>query len=409
MGSANIFAVLYLIKKGYKGQITMIDKGKSIVNRQSKDILNGFMGAGAFSDGKYVFANYRDSTPLFISDNDRFKYQEFIKSIIEEHIKTVNKSPERIHDLYLKDIELKQSETWHLGTNNNLELGNKIHDFLIKNKVELIFNLDVTDIDYENKVINDYIHYDYCQIGLGRTGYKQIKKLVPDNSFDFDTIHIGGRFETHYNYNIKKIAEDIQYDFKFIKQYEKDISIRTFCVNHKYSYIIQEKHDFGVLYNGHAYNNKPIKQNDLTNFAILCQLHDKNVDKIQKYLLSLFKEHSIVINGKTDFISSFKRNINTNVILKNWKEFINIIENKKLLKVFNYIQDFIIELNEILHYENNYNFYIPEVKLTSGILKTENNCQLNMIKDVAWVGDSCLGTRGIVPSAISGIHAVSKI
>ena len=65
-GPAGIFTALELLRRGYKGKITLVEKGKSVENRHCPKaetgrcmncqpychITTGFSGAGAFSDGK---------------------------------------------------------------------------------------------------------------------------------------------------------------------------------------------------------------------------------------------------------------------------------------------------------------------------------------------------------------------
>ena len=65
-GPAGIFTALELIRKGYKGHITLVEKGQSVEKRHCPKaetgrcmnckpychITTGFSGAGAFSDGK---------------------------------------------------------------------------------------------------------------------------------------------------------------------------------------------------------------------------------------------------------------------------------------------------------------------------------------------------------------------
>lgn len=64
-GPAGIFTALELLNKGYKGKITIVEKGAAIEKRacpkaktgvcvhcRNCHITTGFSGAGAFSDGK---------------------------------------------------------------------------------------------------------------------------------------------------------------------------------------------------------------------------------------------------------------------------------------------------------------------------------------------------------------------
>ena len=75
-GPSNLFSVLHLLNEGFLGkEICIIDRGKNIYERKPNDLLEGFLGAGGFSDGKYIFSNQTDT----ISNNysNREKYHSF--------------------------------------------------------------------------------------------------------------------------------------------------------------------------------------------------------------------------------------------------------------------------------------------------------------------------------------------
>ena len=56
-GVANVFCAIDMLNSGISGtNILMIDSGKDPYKREPKEILNGFLGAGAFSDFKVNFS-----------------------------------------------------------------------------------------------------------------------------------------------------------------------------------------------------------------------------------------------------------------------------------------------------------------------------------------------------------------
>ena len=70
-GPANLFSILYLIENGFDGSlITVIDRGENPYNRAREDLLYGFGGAGFWSDGKYIFADYYS----VVNEEERTKY-----------------------------------------------------------------------------------------------------------------------------------------------------------------------------------------------------------------------------------------------------------------------------------------------------------------------------------------------
>jgi uncharacterized FAD-dependent dehydrogenase len=406
-GPSNIFAALYLLRHGYKDSINFIDKGKSPHHRTNKDLLFGFFGAGSWSDGKNVFAPYQDSTPYWI---DKTEYVEFMKSIYVEFLgkENINISiPVPEHGLSLiNGVELKQSEVWHLGTTNNVMLGKKIYDYMLKQGVYFYWNQNVFDVDFNQKKIYTeegmIFNYDVLQIGLGKTGNKLINNLVDPKYIKPNSVHIGGRFETPYNSTIQHLVENVQYDFKFTKMY-KDIELRTFCVNNKSAYIAEEEMDGRIQFNGHAYGNDTSKINNLTNFAILAEIKCNNTMELQNEMLKSLQGHTYMIQGKKfDFNSTITF---TPVTIK-WGELRKIWG----VELISHFEDFVENLDKILGFDYNYLFFIPEIKLSPGTIDVnKENMEIYDIRDIKWVGDSCVGTRGIVPAAVSGMYAIKGL
>lgn len=93
---------------------------------------------------------------------------------------------------------------------------------------------------HEAKFIKDKqifkIPFNKAIIGLGRTGQKTIKEIYRKYSIENtdDELHFGVRFECPFNKKLEKFVKNIQYDFKFSKDFDGNSlkNIRTFCVNH---------------------------------------------------------------------------------------------------------------------------------------------------------------------------------
>ena len=51
-GPSTIMALLKLTENNYNGNILVLEKGKSLDTRQPNEVINGFAGAGCFSDSK---------------------------------------------------------------------------------------------------------------------------------------------------------------------------------------------------------------------------------------------------------------------------------------------------------------------------------------------------------------------
>ena len=78
-GVAGINAATKLINNSYPGElITIIDKGKDPYNRLPEEVMEGFAGAGLFSDGKYCYLSNDDLFTLamniaFSGDTEAYK------------------------------------------------------------------------------------------------------------------------------------------------------------------------------------------------------------------------------------------------------------------------------------------------------------------------------------------------
>jgi uncharacterized FAD-dependent dehydrogenase len=76
---------------------------------------------------------------------------------------------------------------------------------------------------------------------------------------------------------------------------------------------------------------------------------------------------------------------------------------------FEYIVDFIYDLNQVFQFGNDYGIYIPEVKfLSEEVLVNYDNLSLIDYPNVHFVGDS-LSSRGIAVSAAHGVLVGSAI
>ncbi len=54
-GVANVNAATKLIDNGFDGKITIIDMGKNPYDRKYSEVMEGFLGAGGWSDGKLTY------------------------------------------------------------------------------------------------------------------------------------------------------------------------------------------------------------------------------------------------------------------------------------------------------------------------------------------------------------------
>lgn len=400
-GPSNIFSILYLLENGIEGSsIFLIDKGASPYDRKKEDLLYGFGGAGLYSDCKLIFSNAEDTISHLIPNKE--KYFEIIKGIVEHFHPRPNLINISTPKEYISKSELQliQSECWHVGSDYGLILNQNIYTYLISQGVNLILNTEVLDIDLDEKRIrvNKYIYnYDFLQIGTGKIGGKQLLSNLYqkyDIKIKKGAIHFGGRFETEITPEIENIIDNIQYDFKFFKRYNENLSIRTFCCNTRNAYVVKEITPNGVQFNGHAFRNSNF--NNLCNFGIIMEIKGDEWTE-EKLLFGLSKgicwDEELIF--KSSLEEKFDNKLYISTSLYNFREELN---------------NFLNELNKELGFGKNYRIYFPEIKQSIGIIETDEYFRLKdeRYNEVAWVGDSCCGTRGIIPSTITGLKAVEK-
>ena len=423
-GAANIWSVIYLLENGYNGKyLTIIDKGLDPYNRSAGELLSGFGGAGMFSDGKFVFSDDPSVIPNQITPEDKQKYYKFIQEQLIKRVGEENVSislPNKIQSRnFLKNsiFNIRESVCYHLGTDNNIKFCTQLYEWFLKNGVEFIWGTEINDIDLDNNYLRmgqlfgnkkpiKYLFYDYLQVGLGKVGIGLIKKLKNKYNLELNDsdLHLGGRFECKYNDKVQELS-NIQYDFKLYTNYDK-IEVRTFCVNHKGAYVVEEIVDDDFTkkrsqFNGAAYKD-PTKINNLTNFGIIFKIPMKqeSLDSYLQTLLKLIDYNGVYLKGE------------------NAKEFTSSIDNFKFkcfrsLSIFPYmheLQQFINELNKLFELNDKWYFYFPEMKISLGSLNLDEGFNLKdgRYKNVGFVGDSCVATRGIVPAALTGIESIQK-
>ena len=292
-GPGGIFSAYELSKKTDL-KIAVIDSGNALSNRKCPidgvnvkscigcktcAIMQGFGGAGAFSDGKYNITNqFGGSLHEYIGKQQAIDLMRYVDGInlayggegtrLYSNVNTVFKKKCLEVGLHLLDADVR-----HLGTDiNYVVLENLYND--LKNKVDFYFRTSVTDI----KIADDdryIIHSEnaefiskYCIISVGRSGSKWMETVC--NSLGISTsssrVDIGVRVELPAE--IFAPLTDQLYESKIVYRTNKyqDL-VRTFCMN-PYGFVVNENTNGIVTVNGHSFEDKA-KQTQNTNFALL--------------------------------------------------------------------------------------------------------------------------------------------
>jgi uncharacterized FAD-dependent dehydrogenase len=291
-GAAGVFCAYELLKNNPNQKVLMLEKGFPLDKRtcpkktkgikecrcKTCSIMEGFYGAGGFSDGKYnITNNFGGDLFEYIGYDEALELMWEVDKIniamggeSAKLYSTGNSDLKRkalTHDLHLLDAQVR-----HLGTDRNLVIASNMYDF-IKDKMDIEFLTEVTDIHKSEEIFTvDTAKTSYQSkkliVATGRTGSKWIGNLC--NKFGINTknnrVDIGVRVELPALI-FKHITDEV-YESKIVYKTQKyNDMVRTFCMN-PYGEVVTENYGDIVTVNGHSYAD-PKLHTDNTNFALL--------------------------------------------------------------------------------------------------------------------------------------------
>ncbi|MEK6689726.1 MAG: NAD(P)/FAD-dependent oxidoreductase [Nitrospirota bacterium] len=293
-GPAGIFTALELIRSGLDLNIILLEKGKDIEKRFCPlhvkdvscrhcamcDILSGWGGAGAFSDGKLTLS------PEIGGFLGRYLVHEELTGLIRYVDETYMSygAPKESYGGDTREVrELQEvaskhnlilipSLIRHLGTDRCAGLLKKLKND-INNRAEIRLNTAVKEIIVrERKAIGvhtdkgEEFSGDYIILAPGREGSEWLNEEAKRLNLTAlnNPVDIGVRVELPAP--VLEPLTKITYEPKlFFYSRKFDDKVRTFCVN-PYGEVVKEySHGISTV-NGHSYSDK--KTNN-TNFAIL--------------------------------------------------------------------------------------------------------------------------------------------
>lgn len=299
-GPGGIFSAYELMKRNGDLKIAVFETGtalekrkcpidgkkiKSCINCRTCAIMNGFGGAGAFSDGKYNITNQFGGTLFeYIGKQQAIELMQYVDQINLKHggegtalYSTANSSIKKLcleNGLHLLDASVR-----HLGTDINYIVLENLYDEL-KNQVEFHFETHVDSVRrLENNegyeiITPDGQHHTctQCIISAGRSGSKWMESVCSglEISTKSNRVDIGVRVELPAE--VFSHLTDELYESKIIyRTHVFEDLVRTFCMNPK-GVVVNENTNGIVTVNGHSYED-PAKHTDNTNFALLVSKH----------------------------------------------------------------------------------------------------------------------------------------
>jgi len=408
-GVGTVFSVLELLDKGFPSKdIIIIEKGKSMKERKSHEIMEGFFGAGGFSDAKIVYSlDQGGELKKYVGEE---KGKELINRV-KDWIMRIHPKPNTIKMSKISEVPefirkspfiLKKFEVWHLGTNYIQEIGLYLEEYLLSKGVTIMFNTKVADINFDNNtIIGEHMNlietFDKCIIAPGKSGIDLVDKLIKKYNLQTEpkAAQIGVRLESEYKY-FKELG-DVAYDFKLEKKYDNNITARTFCVCSGSAYVCAEKTYNDMLsWNGHSYRDKS-KYNGKINFGIMLEIN--NIPDPFQHTLDLVRKCNKDAVAKT--FSPLQKVNRVNI---SYKEFVDIYG-----KYCDIIMDFIKQLNHIFEFGSDYKLYIPEIKfLVNEVVVRRLDLSLIKYPNIHIIGDA-LSSRGLFVAMGQGLHIADTI
>jgi len=426
-GVAGINAATKLLDNGYPGtSITIIDAGKDPYHRPLNDVMRGFAGSGLFSDGKWVYLHNTIGGQLA-----KYTGEEKADQLIDEswqYILRFHPEPDKVmfsnpvdEPEFIKPyFNLRMAPTYHIGTNYLHDMGKRWYDWLVEQGVNFVWETKVNDIDFNSQEVwidDDQsitgissIRYDRLIYGTGKSGIDLTQQLI--NKYDLrkepKSVQVGVRMELPQKY-MQPIV-DISYDFKLYQKPNERVSLRTFCSNNNAAYVAEEETYGMKSYNGHSFKQDDMI-NNMTNFGIIMEI--KGIDnpfEFQKKLVGKCQDGKNGLYyspGKHRKPSLNAEGHDMNITQIDWMGLLNVSDSFE--GYFEYIVDFIHDLNKVFQFGDDYGIYIPEVKfLSEEVLVNYDDLSLVDYPNVHFVGDS-LSSRGIAVSAAHGVLVGSAI
>lgn len=433
-GPAGLFACYELLKSHKDMKIALIDMGNRIENRKPNEVMSGIGGAGTFSDGKLHLTAYLSHEKAFhlISQPEYQKILDYVDEIFTdfgvdaEYYPKENKEYDKlIEEATKNDVELIVRKARHVGTDKLTMVIAKMEKYLLKKRVEILDNTEVTDILLKDKKINGVVIKDGKEIkssivllapGRVRAGWLQKLANKYDIKYMYDKVEVGVRVE--FLAPIMKRQADILYEtvYKVRTKTYHDI-IRTFC-SCPNGEVATENYDGYICVNGHSKSDHKSKN---SNFAFVSEVSlTEPVENSIAYAKSIAEVASTLGGGKPllqslEDLHSGRRS--------SWSRLSKSFVTPSLTdvtpgdiamalpyRIVKNIEEGLEILDKVMPGVNGGStlLYAPEVKFRSSKIVTDNGLQ-TYIKGLYVAGDAAGVSGSITGAAVTGIMFARSI
>ena len=445
-GPAGIFTALELIRKGYKGHITLVEKGQSVEKRHCPKaetgrcmnckpychITTGFSGAGAFSDGKLSLSHeVGGDLPTLVGERLAQETIDYADSIYLEfgadtHIEGIS-DPDKVKDIRRRAIQaglkLVDCPIRHMGTEKAQGIYLAIERYLAENGVELIFGWECLDLRLKDEtclggIISNgkeerEIEAGRTIVATGRRGADWLETLCAEHGIAHQpgTVDIGVRVEVRNE--IMETVNEVLYESKLIG-YPAPFKnkVRTFCQNPG-GFVSQENYDNGLaVVNGHSF--KEVKSPN-TNLSILCShnfsvpfnqpiSYAQKVGELTNMLANghiLVQRYGDILDGKRTWEKELAQsNVRPTLPDAVAGDITAAMPYRSMTNIINFIKAVDQVVPGFASYETL--LYSPELKFYSNRVKMDADLNTN-IRRLHCPGDSSGWTRGLMMASVMGV------
>jgi len=442
-GPAGIFSALELAEKT-KLKVLMLDRGLDINERKCPasrgfecmhcepcQVLSGWGGAGAFSDGKLTLSTEVGGwLTQYVSTGELEELVGYADSIYRKFGAPHNvygEDIERMEEIERKaslaGLKLVRQKIRHMGTERcagtlrkmRQELDGKV-DFRLKDEVKglIVKNSAIEGVETVN---GERILSKYVIVAPGRSGAEWLQTEAQALGLKTlnNPVDIGIRVEI-----LASVMEELTrvlYEPKFIYYSRSfDDQIRTFCVA-PYGEVITESYDGVLTVNGQSYAERKTEN---TNFAILVSTSFTEPFKepiaYGKYIarLSNLLSGGVIVQRLGDLEAgrrSTPERIDRSVVTPTLKNatpgdlsfvlpYRYLADIREMLQALDTISPGIHSRDTLL--------YGVEVKFYSSRLQL-SNCLETRIHNLFTIGDGAGVTRGLIQASASGVIAANEI
>lgn len=442
-GPGGIFSAYELLKLNKNLKILMIDTGNSLDKRKCPidgvkvkscikcpicSIMNGFGGAGAFSDGKYNITNDFGGTLYeYIGKDEAIELMKYVDGINVENggekTKLYENDNSTIKKMCMQNgLKLLDAKVRHLGTDVNYIVMQNIYKKL-NEKMDIKLNTTCeTVIDnngsYTIKTNNGDFEAKKCIISVGRSGSKWMEKVCKELGIETKSnrVDIGVRVELPAL--IFAHLTDELYESKIVYRTPRyDDNVRTFCMN-PYGSVVSENTNGIITVNGHSYDDPKLRTQN-TNFAILVAktfsepFKDSNGYGESIARLSNMLGGGVIVQRFGDLIAgrrSTEKRIAEGFVtptLKATPGDLSLILPKRILDC---IVEFIYQLDKIAPGTANVDtlLYGVEVKFYNMEVKLDKNLETSH-KGLYVIGDGSGITHSLSHASASGVYVARHI